>query len=195
MSVTPEARGMTSRGNGEYRARKRERRRWEQERSATQHSRTSLGTSVTGARDGPARRAAATTCGWCGEPIAPRSRGPIPKWCSPTCRHRAWEQTRAAASGMSAVRIVERRVEVRSPAAPTRRDWARLLLELARQLDDGRIYDRDLPALATALNAALVAYTRRPHARSQARRPGVVSGDNALSERLGGDALGEDGGE
>ncbi len=84
---------------------------------------------------------------------------------------------------MSAVRIVERRVEVHSPAAPTRRDWARLLLELARQLDDGRIYDRDLPALATALNAALVAYTRRPYARSQARRPGVVRGDNALSER------------
>jgi hypothetical protein len=68
-----------------------------------------------------------------------------PKWCAATCRHRAWEQARAAASGRAAVQVVERRVEVRISAAPTRREWPRLLNELARQLDDGRVYDRDLP--------------------------------------------------
>jgi hypothetical protein len=107
------------------------------------------------------RRTAATACGWCGGPIAPRSRGPIPKWCSATCRHRAREQTRAAASGRSAVEVVERRVEVRVPVAPSRRDWPRLLGELARQLDDGRVYDRDLPGVARAVEPVLQAYRRR----------------------------------
>ena len=42
-----------------------------------------------------------------------------------------------------------------------------LLQELGRQLDDGRVYDRHLPELATALNAVLEAYSRRPHVRNQ----------------------------
>jgi hypothetical protein len=103
------------------------------------------------AADGPDRRIAATTCGWCGGPITARRRGPIPKWCSATCRHRAWEQSRAANSGRTAVEVVERRVETRVPLEPTRRDWPRLLGELAGQMDDGRVYDRDLPALGRAL--------------------------------------------
>ncbi len=61
--------------------------------------------------------------------------------------------------------MVERQVEVRVQAAPTRRDWARLLTELTRQLDDGRLYDRDLPELAAALGRVLDAYNRRPHVR------------------------------
>src|SRR3954453_10472573 len=113
--------------------------------------------------DGPERRSAATACGWCGGPITPGRRGPIPKWCSATCRHRAWEQARAAASGLSAVELVERRVEVQVPLVPTRRDWPRLLGELADQLNDGRVYDRDLPALARALQPVLGAYRRRAH--------------------------------
>jgi hypothetical protein len=36
-----------------------------------------------------------------------------------------------------------------------------VLGELARQLEDGRIYDRDLVALAGALNAVHQAYGRR----------------------------------
>lgn len=92
------------------------------------------------------------------------SRGPIPKGCSATCRHRAWEQTRAATSGRSAVDVVERRVEIRVPVAPTPRDWPRLLGELADQLNDGRVYDRDLPGLARHLEPLLEAYWRRAHA-------------------------------
>ena len=59
--------------------------------------------------------------------------------------------------------LVERRVEVQVPLVPTRRDWPRLLGELASQLDDGRVYDRDLPGLARALEPVLQAYRRRAH--------------------------------
>ena len=114
--------------------------------------------------EGQNRRSAATTCGWCAGPITPRSRGPIPKWCSATCRHRAWEQTRAAASDRAAVQLVERQVKIRVPLEPTRRDWPRLLDELATQLADGRIYDRDLPALARALRPVLRSHRWRARA-------------------------------
>lgn len=82
-------------------------------------------------------------------------------WCSPACRQRAWEQKRAAASGRAAVKVVERRVEVPVPTTPGRRDWPGLLAELAAQLNDGRVYDRDLVSLAEALNPVLDAYERR----------------------------------
>jgi hypothetical protein len=52
-------------------------------------------------------------------------------------------------------------VEVPIPAAPRRQDWPRLLGDLARQLDDGRIYGRDLLPLSVALNGVLDAFTRR----------------------------------
>jgi hypothetical protein len=117
--------------------------------------------------DGRERRTAATTCGWCGGPITPRSRGPIAKWCSATCRHRAWEQSRAAASGQPAVQVVERRVEIRIPLGPTPRDWPKLLGELSRQLDDARVYDRYLPGLGRALQPVLESY------RWRARRTGA----------------------
>ena len=114
------------------------------------------------------RRRAATTCGWCGGPIQPKARGRIPTWCSPECRQRAWEQSRAAASGRTAVRVVERRVEVPTQQPLTRRDWPQALQELAQQLDDGRIYDRDLAGLSVALDAVLEAYNRRPYVRLRA---------------------------
>ena len=36
-----------------------------------------------------------------------------------------------------------------------------LLNELARELDDGRVYDRELPALARAMEPVLRTYRRR----------------------------------
>ncbi|SNR50463.1 hypothetical protein [Blastococcus mobilis] len=59
---------------------------------------------------------------------------------------------------------MERRVEVRVPLDPTRRDWPGLLGALARQLNDGRVYDRDLPGLARELEPVLEAYRRRARA-------------------------------
>jgi hypothetical protein len=120
------------------------------------------------AADPTDRRRAATTCGWCGGPIQPKARGRIPTWCSPACRQRAWEQSRAAASGRAAVQVVERRVEVPTRLPLTRRDWPQALRELAQQLDDGRIYDRDLSGLSVALDAVLEAYNRRPYVRLRA---------------------------
>ena len=142
---------MGNSGSPAYRARRREReqqRRQQSQRAPSRVARLPASDAGFVARE---RRTGATTCGWCHGPINPRSRGPIPKWCSATCRHRAWEQARAAASNRSAVDIVERRVEVPVPAAPTRRDWARLLGELTHQLDDGRVYDRDIGALREAV--------------------------------------------
>jgi hypothetical protein len=69
----------------------------------------------------------------------------------------------AAEQELDPMRVVERRVEVRVPLEPTRRDWPKLLGELAGQLNDGRVYDRDLPGLARALEPALQAYRRRAH--------------------------------
>lgn len=115
----------------------------------------------------PPPRATARTCGWCAGPISVKATGRLPKWCSSSCRQRAWEQARAAASGLSAVRIVERRVEVPTPVTPTRRDWPPLLQELAGQLGDGRIYDRDIPELAVALDAVLQAVSRHPGVRAR----------------------------
>ena len=117
-----------------------------------------------------ARRAAARSCGWCGGPITLRSRGPVPKWCSPTCRHRNWEQQRAAASGLAAVRIVERVVErvvtpppppPATPTVPRHGEWADLLQELARQLDQGLVHDCDLAQLAPPLDDLLTSFRRR----------------------------------
>ncbi len=157
---------MASKGTADYRGRRAEaerRRREKAERTPRAPRRTDAAEEN---NRSPERRAAATTCAWCAGPITPRSRGPIPKWCSATCRHRAWEQTRAAASGCSAVEVVERRVEVSVPATPTRRDWLPLLGALAEQIDDGRIYDRDLLGLSDALGTVLDAYRRRPYVRS-----------------------------
>ncbi len=109
------------------------------------------------------------SCGWCGSPIAIPARGRVPKWCSPTCRHRAWEQRRAAASGLAAVDVVTHRVEVVAPAPEQRpslaprtiNEWSRLLDDLARKLDAGRIYDRDLPYLNEALSEVDAAFNLR----------------------------------
>lgn len=103
-------------------------------------------------------------CARCGNPITVKARGRTPKWCSETCRHRAWEQSRAAASGQAAVDVVERivtvekTVKVPDKRLPRGREWADQLASLTRQVEDGRLYDRDLRAVAEAavtLNNAL----------------------------------------
>jgi len=116
--------------------------------------------------DAGRRRLAATICGWCGSRIKVKARGRIPTWCSPACRQRAWEQQRAAASGLAAVRVVERRVEFPVPVVPTasaprHREWPVLLRQLAAQLDNGALYNRDLPELTGALNDVIDAFQRR----------------------------------
>ncbi|WP_344470652.1 hypothetical protein [Nakamurella flavida] len=102
------------------------------------------------------------------------ARGRVPRWCGTSCRHRAWEQRRAAASGRSATEVVERIVTVEVPVvrtvteqvqlpskAPSGADWAPLLVELARQVDTGRVYPRGLNTVTAALDEVVAAIIRR----------------------------------
>jgi len=141
------------------------------------------GEAVAAIDDGPSRsprRPGQTlACGWCGSPIRLPARGRIPRWCSSSCRHRAWELTRAAASGLAAIQVVDRVVEVdrqvavvkEVPVATVRHGaaWPAALTQLATALDTGRVYDRDLPALAQALASVADALDRRPGWRLRPR--------------------------
>lgn len=66
--------------------------------------------------------------------------------------------------------IVERVVEapVAHERTQRREEWPALLREPATQLDDGRIYARDLPSLGCALNGLAAAIDRR---QNSAQRP------------------------
>jgi hypothetical protein len=120
----------------------------------------------------PRRPGQTLACGWCGSPILLPARGRTPKWCSSSCRHRAWELARAAASGRAAVQVVDRAVEVDRlvtvvqevpvTTIPKGAEWPAALSQLATALDTGRVYDRDLPALAQALADVADALERRP---------------------------------
>ena len=141
------------------------------------------GEAVAATNDGrkraPRRPGQTLACGWCGSPILLPARGRTPKWCSSSCRHRAWELTRAVASGRVAVRVVDRVVEVdrlvtvvqEVPVAtvPQGAAWPAALDQLAIALDTGRVYDRDLPALAQALASVADALDRRPRWRLRPR--------------------------
>ncbi len=140
---------------------------------------TAAGSSVTPGVRGRVVRPVMVTCSWCGQEVNVPAKGRVPKWCGTSCRHRAWEQHRAAASGRSAVDVVERVVErivtvqlpaptptrptppAPAPATPAGSGWAPLLTELARQLDTGRIYSRDLNTILPVFNQALQALNRR----------------------------------
>ncbi len=133
-------------------------------------------------RPAPAKRPAprvagqVIACGWCRTKVQVPARGRVPKWCSPACRHRAWEQRRAAASGRAAVDVVDRTIETvktvtvvqhhtREVPVPWRPnsvpEFVDVLADLTRRVDSGRVYDRDLPTLVTAVNATVEALARR----------------------------------
>lgn len=134
------------------------------------------------------RRPGQVACAWCGDRIEVSPVGRIPTWCSSSCRHRAWEQRRAADSGLVAREPFERivevevekpvRVEVEVPTIvvkrvevmPVGRAWAPALEELNRQLERGVVYDRDLPVLVRALDDVIDAVNRRPWWRAQPGR-------------------------
>jgi len=105
-------------------------------------------------------------CGWCGQPITIRHTGRMPKWCSPVCRHRAWEQSRAAASGRAAVEVVDRYVAAVPADGP---GWLTQLSLLASQIthQHGQIPDRDLDQIAAALELAQAAIVGRTPSGSQ----------------------------
>lgn len=64
--------------------------------------------------------------------------------------------------------VVKRRGRERQPR---RTEWVELLEQLTRQLDDGRVYDRDLVVIRAALHVVAEASARRrgPRPRRPAR--------------------------
>lgn len=70
---------------------------------------------------------------------------------------------RAAESGLVDVEVVRETVVKHRgrDRQPRRTEWAELLEQLARQLDDGRVYDRDLPEIRAALHLVAEASARR----------------------------------
>ena len=138
-----------------------------------------ISTPKDGPKRSPRRPGQSLACGWCGSPILLPARGRIPKWCSSSCRHRAWELTRAATSGRAAVQVVDRVVEVDRlvtavqevpvTSVPKGAEWPGALAQLATALDTGRVYDQDLPALAQALSDVADALDRRPAWRLRTR--------------------------
>jgi hypothetical protein len=78
------------------------------------------------------------------------------------------ERRRASSSGAAAIEVIDRIVEyakavfvVEDTASPTGHAWAAHTAVLRRQVESGRYYDRDLPALAHALVELLRASSRR----------------------------------
>ena len=71
------------------------------------------------------------TCGWCGTRVALKSTGRVPTGCSETCRHRAWEQRRSAASDRAPVEVVDHVAEVEKQVRVVER------VEVARPTLDG----------------------------------------------------------
>jgi hypothetical protein len=100
-------------------------------------------------------------CCWCGRTFQPEDRGRLPKWCSANCRQRAWEQRRAAASGLAAVEVIDRVVVRETVTRPRGQEWVEVLGELITQLDSGRFYRRDLPSLQGAVAQLLCSISRR----------------------------------
>ena len=151
---------------GDRAARERARRREQERRRANRSTPSAMADQdLTNAQR---RRRAASICAWCGGAIDVKPTGRLPKWCSPSCRQRAWEQTRAAASGRSAVQVIERRVEVAPPrlrpavvTPPAHHDWPAELRRLAHDLDSGAVYRRDLADVAAAMDKVIAAYQRR----------------------------------
>ncbi len=120
---------------------------------------------------GKTRRPSTVSCTWCGSQTTVLPVGRVPSWCSNSCRHRAWEQRRAASSGLASREQVERLVEVEVPVTiikeievevlPKGASWDNALTQLAEQIDRGRIYDRDLAGIAEGLDEASKALMRR----------------------------------
>jgi hypothetical protein len=128
-------------------------------------------------------------CARCGAPLdAPARPGRPRRWCSQRCRRAAYEERRAAAAGVVAVRVVElERAVEKPPAKPTvdeaikivlssQRAWRAVLAELTRRAQGGA-FDRwggrecDLNNVAAVrFTNAITAYTRARLDEERARQ-------------------------
>lgn len=100
---------------------------------------------------------------WCGASTPVKGRGPLPRFCSANCRHRAWEQERAARNGRVAVVTVDRFVAT-YPASSMA--WAEQLDRLAVDVREGRIDGEVLIGPLDAVHGA-IAYRQRDDQSSE----------------------------
>jgi hypothetical protein len=117
------------------------------------------GVGATGVRQ-PGQR---VTCVWCGKSVTVKARGPLPKFCSSNCRHRAWEQERATQAGRAAVVVVDRTVTAYPGDV---RGWVDHLDRLAQEISTGQL-DVDL------LKAAIDNVSATAEERQRRRRTGM----------------------
>lgn len=124
------------------------------------------------AADAGARRPGQqVTCIWCGEAVTVKARGPLPKFCSSNCRHRAWEQERAARAGRAAVLVVNGTVA----AYPGNvQGWVDHLERLAHEIRTGQL---DVGLLTSALDNV----SRAAEDRQLRRRTGMWKSANLRS--------------
>lgn len=135
--------------------------------------------SVPGGGDPPTvrrRPGQKVVCGWCQAQVPVPPRGRLPKWCSSSCRHRAWEQRRAADAGLAAIEVVDRMVEVvrvekvveerrvqvpvsRTPRST--REWVDALNRLDWALQSNRMELDDLAEIEPPLARVVAAYRAR----------------------------------
>lgn len=101
-------------------------------------------------------------CVWCGTSVAVKARGPVPRYCSATCRHRAWEQRRAARDGRAAVVAVDRVITVYPDDS---RGWVDHLERLAGEVRGGRLDDALLSPALDLVHLA-IAHRQRQHSES-----------------------------
>lgn len=125
-------------------------------------------------------------CGWCQTEVPVPRRGRVPKWCSSSCRHRAWEQRRAADAGLVAVEVIdrvvevvkvekvveERRVQVPVSRPPrSTREWVDVLNRLEWALQSNRLELDDLTQIEAPLARVVTAYkVRRDKLHCRQRR-------------------------
>lgn len=107
-------------------------------------------------------RPASVPCASCGVAVPVGARGPLPVWCGGTCRHRAWELSRAGAvlARTDAAVVVRETVELPVVVAPARFEWVGMLAELARQIAAGQLpqgcYQPVYEALTVTINQLTV---------------------------------------
>lgn len=89
-------------------------------------------------------------------------RGRTPKWCSDRCRRRAWEQRRAAESGLAAVDVVVQKVAVEAPLPRSGTEAAELVEHVAQQAAAGAYSTAELRRIRRATAALMAANTALP---------------------------------
>ena len=97
------------------------------------------------------------SCVWCGSSVQVKARGPLPRFCSANCRHRAWEQERAARAGRAAVLVLDQMVTAYPQGTS---EWIAHLERLAAEVRRGQLDGTSLTAALDLVRAAVVSRQR-----------------------------------